>query len=83
MMMKMMMMMIMMIMIMTMRHDGGLGLYSYKHHLDKKKWGYDEILTGINGVIYKVNKERFLLYEEMQMVSHMSKFIQITTYPSF
>jgi hypothetical protein len=34
-----------------------------------KKWGYNEILTGIDGIIYKVNKERVLLYEEMQMVS--------------
>ncbi len=35
-----------------------VGLYSYKHHLDKKNGDTKKILTEINGVIYKVNKER-------------------------
>ncbi len=64
-------------------HDGGLGLYSYKHHLDKKNWDTAKFWQELMELFTKWIRKGFLLYEEMQMVSHMSKFITDHFWPFF
>ncbi len=56
-----------------MMEPGGLGLYAYKHHLDKKNGDTTKFWQELMELFTKWIRKGFLLYEEMQMVSHMSK----------